>query len=106
MPDRLTALPANVPVSIAFEMPRNRRILIGKGEPALTVYVRNERGERAVRSLEELEICEAFIRGDLDFEGDLSAAASIHRVLSDSQWWIKTWRRLKPVLVGRRRVNP
>ena len=108
MPDRLTTLPANVPVSIVFHMPApgNQQIVIGKGEPALTVYVRNEHGERAVRSLQELEICEAFIRGDIDFEGDLSAAASIHRVLSDSQWWIKTWRRLKPMLIGRRRVNP
>jgi len=108
MPDRLTTLPANVPVSIAIEMPapRSQRILLGKGDPALTVRVHNERGARAVRSLEELKICDAFIRGDLDFEGDLSAAASVHRVLFDSQWWIKTWRRLKPVLVGRRRVNP
>jgi cyclopropane-fatty-acyl-phospholipid synthase len=110
MPDRLDDLLASAapPAAIAIEMPapRNQRILIGKGEPALTVYVRNERGERAVRSLEELEICEAFIRGDLDFDGDLSTAASLHRVLSDSQWWIKTWRRVKPILIGRRRVNP
>jgi cyclopropane-fatty-acyl-phospholipid synthase len=110
MPDRLASLSPNVPtpacVAITMPPPRNQQIVVGTGEPVLTVRIHNDRGERAIRSLEELEICEAFIRGDVDFDGDLSAAASLHRMLRDSQPWLKLWRRVKPLVVGRKRCNP
>jgi hypothetical protein len=110
MPDRLASLSLNAPtpacVAISMPPPRNQQIVVGTGEPVLTVRIHNDRGERAIRSLEELEICEAFIRGDVDFDGDLSAAASLHRMLHDSHPWLKLWRRVKPLVVGRKRCNP
>lgn len=81
-------------------------LAIGEGAPAFDLFIRNQRGMRAIRSLNELEIVEAYMRGDLDLEGDFVRALWFQDVLSDRAWWIKTWRRLKPRLVGRERCNP
>src|SRR5512144_2065967 len=40
--------------------------VIGEGEPVFDLYVRNARGLRALRSLHELVIADAYMRGDLD----------------------------------------
>jgi cyclopropane-fatty-acyl-phospholipid synthase len=78
----------------------------GPGEPAFAVTVRNARGERALRSLDELWICEAYVRGDLELEGDVVRATWLRSAFSDGHWWIKAWRRLQPLLLGRERLNP
>jgi len=78
----------------------------GSGKPRFDLIVRNDRGWKAVRSLHALQIVEAYMLGDLDIEGDFVAAMDFKDVLSDSAPWIKTWARLKPLLVGRRRCNP
>ncbi len=83
-----------------------QKVVLGSSEPVLSVHVRNASGERALRSLRQLAICEAYVRGDIDLDGDLIAAASLQSLLSDRQVWIKTWRRLKPLLLGRERCNP
>lgn len=79
---------------------------IGQGEPAFAVHVRNERGSHALSSFDELTIAEAYVRGDLEFEGDAIRLMWFRHLLSDDRWWIKTWRRLQPLLVGRERLNP
>jgi len=81
-------------------------IVLGAGEPGFDLFIRNDQGLRAVRSLSELQIAEAYMRGDLDVEGDFVRAFAFQDVLSDRAPWIKTWRRLKPLLIGRRRCNP
>jgi cyclopropane-fatty-acyl-phospholipid synthase len=79
---------------------------VGTGEPAFELEVRNPRGARALRSLDELAIAEAYVRGDLEIEGDAVRAMWFRRLLADDRWWLKTWRRLQPLLVGRVRLNP
>src|SRR6185436_4271147 len=79
---------------------------LGSGEPAFDLYIRNENGARALRSLNELAIAEAYVRGDLDIEGDVVRAMWLRSLLSDDNLWIKTWRRLQPLLVGRLKLNP
>jgi cyclopropane-fatty-acyl-phospholipid synthase len=79
---------------------------LGSGEPAFDLYVRNENGAKALRSLNELAIAEAYVRGDLDIEGDVVRAMWLRSLLSDDNLWIKTWRRLQPLLVGRLELNP
>ncbi|MDQ3281001.1 MAG: class I SAM-dependent methyltransferase, partial [Acidobacteriota bacterium] len=78
----------------------------GDGAPEFDLYVRNERGMRALESLSELRIADAYVRGDLDFEGDVIKAFWLRDALSDRNVWIKLWRRLQPLLVGRERLNP
>src|SRR5918999_1413331 len=80
--------------------------LLGEGEPVFDLYVRNERGMRALRSLHELAIADAYVRGDLDLEGDVVRAMWLRDLLSDRSPWLKLWRRLQPLLLGRERLNP
>src|ERR1051326_1855846 len=47
---------------------------VGEGEPEFDLYIRNDRGMSALKSLEELTIAEAYVRGDLDIEGDVVKA--------------------------------
>ena len=79
---------------------------LGDGEPSFEIRVINDAGMAALRSLNELKICEAYVRGDLDFEGDLIGALELRQVLSDRQRLIRLWASLQPRLLGRRRLNP
>lgn len=79
---------------------------VGDGPPAFELIVHNTRGMRAFQSSSELRIAEAYIRGDIDIEGDVVKAMWIRDVLSDRNVWLKLWRRIQPLLVGRERLNP
>jgi cyclopropane-fatty-acyl-phospholipid synthase len=104
--DRLAAKAGAVPFCWALSTPEGSVTLIGEGRPSVHVSILNEAGMSAVRSLSELKICEAYIRGDIDFDGDLVEAMQLRELLSDGEILIKLWAWLKPVLVGRRRCNP
>jgi cyclopropane-fatty-acyl-phospholipid synthase len=103
---RIAAHVATPPCGIAIHGLDGSHTLLGNAPPALSVFVRTPRGERALMRLSQLAICEAYIRGDLDFEGDLMEAIRYQTALSDRQFGIKLWRRIKPLLVGRPRCNP
>lgn len=79
---------------------------VGNGEPVFELHVRNGRGTKALQSLDELAVAEAYVRGDLEIEGDAVRAMWFRNLLSDDRLWIKTWRRLQPLLLGRERLNP
>ena len=79
---------------------------VGEGEPEFDLYIRNDQGLRALQSLEELTIAEAYVRGDLDLEGDVVKAMWLRTFIDDKNAWLKIWRRLQPMLLGRERLNP
>lgn len=99
-----TRLPA-LPCAFTLHTPAGVRQL-GDGEPAFALHVRNGRGTRALASFDELTIAEAYVRGDLEIEGDAVKAMWFRNVISDNRWWIKTWRRLQPRIMSRDRLNP
>lgn len=103
---RLLARASSLPCTVAIYMRDGEQILIGTGTPAFSVRIRTAKGARAIARLSALAICEAYIQGDIDFEGDLIQASQFQGLLSDKQFGIKTWRRLKPLLVGREKCNP
>src|SRR5215212_10137340 len=74
--------------------------------PEFDVYIRNDAGMRALQSLEELTIAEAYVRGDLDIEGDVVKAMWLRTFIDDKNLWLKIWRRLQPKLLGREKLNP
>jgi len=79
---------------------------VGDGEAAFALHVRNGRGTRALASFDELTIADAYVRGDLEIEGDAIRAMWFRHLLSDDRWWIKTWRRLQPRIRSRDGLNP
>jgi cyclopropane-fatty-acyl-phospholipid synthase len=68
--------------------------------PTFTLRLTNERGRRALGSLDETRIGEAYLRGDIDFDGDLLAALDLRRFLSDRHPLASIWRFVQPWLYG------
>jgi cyclopropane-fatty-acyl-phospholipid synthase len=102
---RLVARAANLPCAFRVQTPGGAAV-VGQGEPQFELQIHNGRGLRALRSLNELRIADAYVRGDLDIEGDVIRAMWLRGALSDRNLWIRLWRRLEPMLVGREKLNP
>jgi cyclopropane-fatty-acyl-phospholipid synthase len=73
--------------------------------PAFTLRLTNERAWRALGSLDETRIGEAYMRGDIAFDGDMLAALDLRRFLSDRHPWASIWRFLQPWLYGEVRAD-
>ncbi|HYC58652.1 MAG TPA: class I SAM-dependent methyltransferase [Thermoanaerobaculia bacterium] len=97
---------ASFPCSFHVHTPGGETIAIGDAAPEFAVHIRNERGLRALRSTEELRIADAYVRGDLDIEGDAIKAMWLRNALSDRNAWLKIWRRVQPMIFGREKLNP
>ena len=97
---------ANFPCSFRVHTPGGTVVNVGSGTSEFEIRIHNDRGMRALRSAEELRIADAYVRGDLDIEGDVVKAMWLRNFLSDRNLWLKVWRRLQPMLLGRERLNP
>ena len=76
------------------------RIGAAAARPAFTLRLTNDRAWRAVGSLDETRIGEAYMRGDIDFEGDFMAALDLRSFLSDRHPLASVWRFVEPWLYG------
>ena len=95
-----------LPISFLLHLEDGSITTIGEEKPILDVYIKNPAGRKALMSLDELVIVEAYINGDIDLEGDLIKAMSFQELLSDQHILLKIGRRLKPILLGREKCNP
>jgi cyclopropane-fatty-acyl-phospholipid synthase len=57
--------------------------LIGRGEPAFSIAIVNERGRRALTSFDELSVAEAYLNGDIDLDGEMLQVYKYRAVLTD-----------------------
>ena len=55
----------------SLELPDGAKRSVGQGKPEFHVGLRNERALRALRTLDEGDIAEAYLQGDIDIEGDM-----------------------------------
>src|SRR5687767_5303372 len=97
---------SNFPSAFRVHTPGGGTMAIGNGAPEFEVYIHNDRGVRALQSASELRIADAYIRGDIDIEGDVVKAMWLRNFLSDRNIWLKLWRRLQPLIFGREKLNP
>lgn len=97
---------SKLPIAFSIETMEGKSITIGREKPEFKIIIKNKNGLRAIKSLNELKVAEAYIKGDLDLEGDFIKALSIRNTLADRNTWIKVWRRLAPMIFGRVRLNP
>jgi cyclopropane-fatty-acyl-phospholipid synthase len=89
----------------SIEMPNGEVRMVGDGEPVFRAVIRNERGIRAVRSLDEANMAEAHMRGDIDFQGDLLQLFALRSALYDKHLGVSAWRFLQPLLFGQVHTN-
>jgi cyclopropane-fatty-acyl-phospholipid synthase len=73
--------------------------------PNFRLRLTTDRAWRALGSLDETRIGEAYMRGDLDFEGDFMAALDLRRFLSDRHPLVSVWRFVQPWLYGDTRAD-
>jgi cyclopropane-fatty-acyl-phospholipid synthase len=103
---RLASLGVSFPVSFRIHPPSGEAISFGDGASEFDIYIRNEKGMRALQSASELQIADAYVRADIEIEGDVVKAMWLRNFLNDNNLWLKIWRRLQPMLVGREKLNP
>ena len=95
------------PVKSPFtvELPSGERRKVGDGEPEFHIGLRNERALRAVRSLDQGNIAEAYLQGDIDLEGDMLKPFTLRDSLDDRHPLVAAWRFVEPLLFGQVYTN-
>ena len=71
--------------AVELRLPNRPPHLLGEGEPAVQVLVRNQAGLAALGSLNEKRIGEAYLNGDIDLDGDLMAALGLRTELRNQR---------------------
>jgi cyclopropane-fatty-acyl-phospholipid synthase len=88
-----------LPFSVKFAS--GYRVEYGPVRPAFELEIVSPAGLRALLSLDELKVCEAYVGGDIDLKGDILQVAALRDHLDDQNFWVTLWRRLQPLLIGR-----
>jgi cyclopropane-fatty-acyl-phospholipid synthase len=90
-----------VNLSLEIQLWGGRTYRFGDKGPSVKVLVKDRKGLKALRRLDEVRICEAYMRGSLDVAGDMLGFVSLRGALRDSQPLLDWWRRVAPWFVGR-----
>ena len=61
----------DIATPFSIELPDGEKRKLGQGDPEFCISLRNERALRALRSLDEGNISEAYLSGDIDLEGEI-----------------------------------
>jgi cyclopropane-fatty-acyl-phospholipid synthase len=89
----------------SIELPDGEKRNIGRGTPEFHVSLRNERALRALRTLDEATIAEAYLHGDLDLDGDMLKPFALRAELDDGHPLVAAWRFIEPLLFGQIYTN-
>ena len=89
----------------AIEMPDGKVRVVGNGEPRFRASLRNDNALKAVRSLDEGNIAEAYMRGDIDLEGDMLQPFALRASLDDKHPLTNAWRFVQPLIFGQVYTN-
>ena len=103
--DALIERIGSVHTPFTVELPSGESRKVGDSEPTFMIGLRNERALRAVRSLDEGNISEAYIHGDIDLEGDMLKPFDLRQSLDDAHPLVAAWRFLEPLLFGQVYTN-
>jgi cyclopropane-fatty-acyl-phospholipid synthase len=103
--DALIGRVGTVATPFTVELPDGTERTIGEGKPQFHVGLRNERAIRALRTLDEGDIAEAYLEGDIDLDGDMLKPFALRAKLDDSHPLVAAWRFIQPLLFGQVYTN-
>ncbi len=103
--DALIGRIGKIATPFTIELPDGEKRNLGEGAPAFCISLRNERALRAIRSLDEGNISEAYLRGDLDIEGDMLKPFTLREHFDDRHPLVAAWRFIEPFLFGQVYTN-
>jgi cyclopropane-fatty-acyl-phospholipid synthase len=107
-PPRLRRLEARLYASskaVVVTLPDGRRFRAGNGPIVAEINLRNSRAISALGSLNEGNIAQAYLAGDLDMTGDFLQLLELRSFLSDRHYLSWAWRFLEPMLFGQVKTN-
>jgi len=92
---------------VPFEviMPSGESHKFGKGQPSFTVTLKNRRAIKALVSLDEGNVGEAFLDGSIEITGDMLRPFELRGTLSDAHPLTTIWRFLQPLVLGQVSTN-
>ncbi len=73
--------------------------------PVFKVHIRNQRGSRALMSMDEYAIAAAYVNADIDVEGDILQAFGLRQLFTDDHPILSLLRFLQPLLAGRNKAD-
>lgn len=88
-----------------FILPDGAKRQVGSGTPAFTVKLNNRDGLRAIQSLDEANVGEAYLRGDIDIDGDMIKPFALRASMDDRHPLVAAWRFVQPLLFGQVYTN-
>jgi cyclopropane-fatty-acyl-phospholipid synthase len=94
-----------VSTPFSIELPSGEKRNIGQGDAEFRVGLRNDRALRALRTLDEGDIAEAYLQGDIDLEGDMLKPFALRASLDDRHPLVAAWRFVQPLLFGQVYTN-
>ena len=103
--DALTDRVGGVGIAFSIELPGGEKRNIGRGNPEFHISLRNERALRALRTLDEATIAEAYLQGDIDIDGDMLKPFALRAKLNDRHPLVAAWRFIQPLLFGQIYTN-
>src|SRR5262249_9234707 len=89
----------------SIELPDGEKRSVGKGRAEFHAGLRNARAMRALRTLDEGDIAEAYLQGDIDIEGDMLKPFALRASLDDRHPLVAAWRFIEPLLFGQVYTN-
>ncbi len=90
----------SVEVPFSIEMPDGNKRTVGDGEPRFDVSLHTDRAVKALGSLDEANIAEAYLQGDIDLEGDMISPFALRASLDDRHPIVAAWRFIQPLIFG------
>jgi cyclopropane-fatty-acyl-phospholipid synthase len=89
----------------SIELPDGAKRNVGQGKAEFHVGLRNDRALKALRTLDEGDIAEAYLQGDIDIEGDMLKPFALRAELDDRHPLVAAWRFIEPLLFGQVYTN-
>jgi Cyclopropane fatty acid synthase and related methyltransferases len=103
--DALISRVGGIATPFSIELPDGEQRQVGEGKPEFHVGLRNDRALRALKTLDEGDIAEAYLQGDIDLEGDMLKPFALRTLLDDSHPLVAAWRFVQPLLFGQVYTN-
>ena len=102
---RFAAQYADGTVPFEVVMPDGSSQLFGQEPPSFRVTLKNRNAVRAISSIDEGRIADAYLAGDIDLNGDMLKPFALRATMKDFHLFTEAWRFIQPFLFGQVRTN-
>jgi len=102
---RFAAQYADIATPFEVHLPDGTSQRFGQGTPTFQLSIRTDRGLKAVSSLDEGKIADAYLSGDIDLDGDMLKPFELRGAMKDFHLVTEAWRYLQPLFFGQVHTN-